>query len=315
MMGRVLIVLPVFKPNLEFLKDQLNSIADQSFTDYLCVVSFDGPENQLEFEKIREVSLDSRFVLVIQKRRHGTYGHIEILLSEYATSFEFVALCDQDDIWLVNKIQDQFVQLTSSKHSMITSNGLLMVNNSVSKKTLFSYLNVRIDAIRFAFFTNIATGAGSMYSREVILRSLPFPLEDENMVHDHWLYLVSLCLNGCILDPKSRWIYRIHSSNQIGLNGADKTFGKAVAGIKKIYRFIQSDYQGTFNVGEIFEAQLVQRKLVIPHSLIRPSGTTVIRKLLSPKNILASRADSIMIYKRFRSVDRNVDIGLLDKNR
>lgn len=312
-MGRVLIVLPVFKPNLEYLKDQLKSIVDQSFTDYLCVVSFDGSDNQMEFEAIKETLLDSRFILIIQKRRRGSYKHIEYLLRKYATAFDFVALCDQDDIWLVNKIEDQFVQLTSSKHSMITSNGLLMIDNSVFKKTLFSYLNVRSDAIKFAFFTNIATGAGSMYSREVISRSLPFPLEVENMVHDHWLYLVSQCINGCILDSEPKWIYRLHSSNQIGLNGAGKFFGKAATAIKKVYRFMQSDYQGTFRVGENFEVSLVQRELVIPHSLIRPSGISVNCKLLSPKNILASRADSVMIYMRFRSLDRNVDTGLRDR--
>ena len=82
-MEAISILLPVFRPNLLWLQEQLDSIAVQTYSAFRCVVSHDGSLDSFSADQIKSVLPDDRFTLVIGSKHLGTYKHVEYLISEF----------------------------------------------------------------------------------------------------------------------------------------------------------------------------------------------------------------------------------------
>lgn len=297
----VVILMPIFKPHINFLLRQIESINLQTFQNFVCIVGFDGPIDGTTTSALREIIDPKRFRVCGYTHQTGIYLHIERLLSDFAELGRFVALCDQDDVWHITRVSNQVNVLLTTEYSMVTDNAILVdLDGKSLDATLFDVLSISNDVKKFALTTNFATGAGSMYRKETVLKALPFPKNHGNALHDHWLVSVAEASNGCLISETPSWEYRQHGNNLVGAFGGNKKLSPIKTALIKLLRI-------WFGKDNTFERQIIENvdalKKINPNlklSLFEPTKLcTPLEKLnlLSLKNLRDSRLDVLRVVR------------------
>ena len=103
--ARLAICMATFNPDPDLFRAQVDSIREQTMTDWICLVSDDcsTPEHRAMIEAT--VGADVRFRVSSPERRLGFYRNFERSLSLVPRGVELVALSDQDDRWYPEKLE------------------------------------------------------------------------------------------------------------------------------------------------------------------------------------------------------------------
>ena len=231
-------------PCISWLQEQLESIAAQTFENFKCVVSHDGPIAKSISDHIYSVLPDNRFKLVLNSGHLGTYRHVDYLISEFGLNSMFFALCDQDDIWLPKKLETQLSKFAYWDVSAVSSNGSIVNDHleSIRGTTTFDWFGISHEFQHFGSVRNQLTGASALFRSDRFIHAVPFPETLGNPVHDHWLYLAALATGGVCFDAESLWLYRQHEHNQIGATANRRLLSRLARGIQKVFNIIKNRY-------------------------------------------------------------------------
>lgn len=119
-MPRVAVVIPAFNPG-RFLHEAVQSVIDQTFSDWECVVVDDGGREDLSW-----VRRADRRVRLVTQRNAGVAAARNCGISE--TVAPLIALLDQDDVWRPEKLDAQVSQLQAHPQAPGCSCDFEMVN-------------------------------------------------------------------------------------------------------------------------------------------------------------------------------------------
>ena len=234
-MDSVLILLPIYRPNMVWLQEQLNSIAAQTFRGFRCVVSHDGSIPTSISDQIYAMLPDSRFKLVLNSKHLGTYRHVDYLISEFGMMSKFFALCDQDDVWLPKKLESQLSRFSNLDVTAVSSNGLIVNDalQTIRGKATFDWFGITQKYEHFGSVRNQLTGASGLFRSDRLNNVTPFPENTGETVHDHWLYIASVATGGVFFDSEPQWLYRQHGGNQIGASANSGRLSRLYKGAQK----------------------------------------------------------------------------------
>lgn len=201
----------------KFLLEQVDSLQAQS---YPCLefVFVDDASSDSSRAILQEYALiDSRIRLVANPVNQGLLATFETGIR--AAKGDMIALSDQDDVWLPEKIS--LLAEAIGSHSLIYADSAL-TNASGYVTGKFSDRNHLCNyptALHYVFGTK-AMGHAMLFKREIIDIALPFP---DYVGHDYILGFAAASLNGVVYFPQALVNYRQHSSNTMG---ADLCRGK-----------------------------------------------------------------------------------------
>ncbi len=213
--GRVAICMATHNPDIGLLRIQLDSLRNQTVTDWVCVISDDCslPDTYRQIEA--EIDGDARFVISRSETRLGFYRNFERALGMVPGSAELVALCDQDDRWYPEKLAELEnslgrKQLAYSDQRLVTESGEVIAETywSGRRNNHTNYASMLI--------ANTVTGAASLFRREMLDFALPFPEAPGEMFHDHWLALVAMSTGGIAYVDRPLYDYVQHGSAVLG---------------------------------------------------------------------------------------------------
>lgn len=202
-----------------FLREQIDSILAQTLLPREIVVaddcSSDGTRNiLLEYDRANP----GVFKLLFNERNLGFAKNFERAVA--ACSSDYVALCDQDDVWdpeklatLLGNVGD--ADLVHSDARLVDSTGKLIAESY----TALSRKHVNKRSFVDVCVNNSVTGCTAMATRALMTRALPF---SANMPHDHWLAVWAACGRGIRYVPLPLVSYRQHEGNVIGAHGASR---------------------------------------------------------------------------------------------
>jgi rRNA maturation RNase YbeY len=106
----------------KYIKEQIDSILEQSFEDFELIIQ-DDCSNDKTVEIVREyLKKDDRILLYENQKNLGYVKNFETLIKK--ANGDFIALCDQDDIWHRDKLKILIENI--GKNSLIYSNSLLV---------------------------------------------------------------------------------------------------------------------------------------------------------------------------------------------
>lgn len=213
------VVLATYNPNNHYLAMQIRSIYKQSTRPWRLTIaddcSIDSPSDL--FHSLLEEYGDWIRVHEVSTCNNDTIRTFERLLENIQSPY--VALCDQDDIWMHNKIEFLLERVCLFKDTpvLVATDALLIDDKGRTiGKTLFQANNIDIKKFKQSdlIVRNVAAGCTMLLSKELVEKALPFP--PETIMHDWWLALTAshfgtLSISGDILTK-----YRQHSSNQVG---------------------------------------------------------------------------------------------------
>jgi glycosyltransferase involved in cell wall biosynthesis len=131
---------------------------------------------------------------------------------EYAATLakgEFLAFCDQDDIWMHDKIEK--LLNTIGGHSLVYSDSKLIDDNgNYLNKKLSDYRKFQdIYDSRYFVFLNAVSGHTMIARRELLQYALPIP---DGRYHDWWFAIQAANLNGIKYLDEVLTLYRQHDA-------------------------------------------------------------------------------------------------------
>lgn len=215
------IVMAVYNPNLQWLREQLTSLNAQSYSCLELHILDDCSPN-ISFEEIQSCVQDCicafPYSLSRNEKNLGSNKTFERLTALAAG--EYIAYCDQDDIWLADKLErlqaqfsDQTVHLACCDMFVIDAAGRQLADSitKVRPRHTFQSGNGLSEGL---LFSNFVTGCTMLIRRSVAQQAIPFC---PHMVHDHYLALIASTKGQIrsVMAPLIR--YRIHGANQTGM--------------------------------------------------------------------------------------------------
>ncbi|WP_225865833.1 glycosyltransferase family 2 protein [Dyadobacter aurulentus] len=215
----------------DFLPEQLDSILNQSVTDWEIVVIDDCSTDQTWSILEKYAAADTRFRLYRNDENLGYNKNFEKALMHCKA--DLIAICDQDDIWHPDKLSTQIEamedhQLVYHDSEFIAHSGEKM-HIRISDKFNF-YRGNRPEPF---IFLNCASGHSIMMRSEVVANAIPFP---DNFHYDQWLAFVAAS-NGTIDYLKQPLVqYRQHRKNNtdmLALNSVAKSKQQKIAEMER----------------------------------------------------------------------------------
>ena len=189
-----------------FLQEQLRSIEEQTYPNLEVIISDDASTDSTK-DILNEYEKCLGFKVFYQDENLGYIKNFAFALSK--ANGAFIALCDQDDVWLPHKIETLFQRFENEW--LVYSDSLLVNDNgeSLSKK-LSSIRNMYSGRETKGFFLfNVVWGHALMMRRELLSTALPIP---EGIPHDIWLAYKAATITGIKYCDQVLTHYRQHQN-------------------------------------------------------------------------------------------------------
>lgn len=252
-MKLVNIVLATYKPNVEYFIKLVNSINEQSYPNIYLIVRDDSAD-EVAYKTIYDIIYSNvtniGFTIYKNDKNIGSNKTFELLTVD--AEGDYIAYCDQDDIWEKDKIS-KLVRCIENEQAVLCYSDLSVINEQDKFiANSFKDIHKRLKHIWgegiFEYFLrrNSVTGCTMLIKSDVAKKAIPFC--HDYYVHDHWLtlYASSIGRIAYVNEPLVR--YRIHGKNQIGasmlngINGKEDYYHKKLLKEKEKYCYLLSQY-------------------------------------------------------------------------
>ena len=212
----IAICLATYQPRKEHLQHQIDSIRNQTYTNWICIVCDDASDAD-RAEMVNQLcSVDPRFHVSVYDTNVGFYANFERCLNQVPTNVDYVAFCDQDDIWYLDKLHRLLCAFTEETSLVYSDMRLIDESGSVLSDTYWTTRKNNCDDLHVLLAANTITGAASLFRREVLDLALPFPSRIGDAYHDHWIALNAFLLGTIKFISEPLYDYRQHDGNVIG---------------------------------------------------------------------------------------------------
>lgn len=230
----------------KYLEEQLESIKNLTYPNLELIISDDNSTDGT-MRILNDFKKDYQCTIVTNNGKNGVNYNFENGLK--LAKGEFIALCDQDDIWYSNKIELLIEKIDD--YDLIHSGVDLIDADSqphTNKVLIYEYSKDYTDYVYFENFiiAGWVLGCTSLIRREIVEKSPDFT--DEMFFHDWWLTLLAIKQGNGVKYIKDKTIkYRQHDSNT-----AQATYKTSKHYLKKIEfnKYIDEYFNTTLTLGE-----------------------------------------------------------------
>lgn len=229
----------------KYIREQLESLFQQSCSDFHLYVRDDGSTDDTMkiIGQFHEMYPDRVTILKDSQKHRGAAKSFMYLLENVDS--EYYMFCDQDDIWLPEKIEKTFAQMkdieaesvrkgtAAKKMPILVATDLGIVDEQLNLISPSFNKDLKIDVFRkhpeLICVRHVVTGCTMMFNHAAKQASLP--MSPRATMHDEWVALCVHFKGGVIsIIDDSPILYRQHTSNTLGAEQASKGFfARAVA--------------------------------------------------------------------------------------
>lgn len=205
-----------------YIAQQIDSLLKQNFQSFRLVIRDDGStDNTRQVIGAYAARYPDRISVCPDHHNLGVIGNFSALLEK--SQAPYVMLCDQDDVWLPEKIAntlEAFKPLEANygaQTPLLLHTDLVVVDESMAviapSFLTQSHLQTGHDFGRLLVKNNV-TGCTSILNRALIRRAVPIP--PQSLMHDWWLALVGAAFGQVSYLPRREILYRQHAANVAG---------------------------------------------------------------------------------------------------
>ena len=220
----VAILLAVYNPREDWLIELLDSLNAQTYPNLRLYVR-DDASPRYELKRLEQVLKEHitafPFSLTQNERNRGSNKTFEELVRDCKDE-DYIAFCDQDDVWLPTKVENTVrlfeesplsPTLVCANVSIIDGDGKDVAPSIDTYRQRHVFLRGE-DLAKDLIYRNFVMGCTVVMERTRALSYLPFP---DAVVHDHYLAFRAAADGALdyLNEPQMR--YRIYGGNQTGV--------------------------------------------------------------------------------------------------
>lgn len=215
--GKVTVLLSTYNGSA-FLREQLDSLYRQTYPNVRILVRDDGSADSTR-DLLEEEHAKGRITLLQGQSNLGVApSFFELLKNAAAKKTEYVAFCDQDDVWHPDKVARAAQKLATvpADHPAMYCSRVEVVDERLAHIG-YTMLPTKI-GFGNALVECVTTGCTIVLNWQAVCLLGKNP-PASGVMHDWWCYLTVSCFGEIIYDPVATLKYRQHGDNAIGLAG------------------------------------------------------------------------------------------------
>lgn len=191
----------------KYIKEQLDSILCQLEKEDEIVISDDGSTDET-LNVIKSLN-DSRIKIFFNKDKRGYSKNFENSIAN--ANGNVIFLCDQDDVWMPNKVK---VMLLSLEVADLVISDAMITDDSL-KPTLGSHFLLHKTKRGFInnFLKTRYIGACMAFRKSMLRKLMPFPDNQNLCAHDYWIATIGELYYKVELIDVPLIKYRRHGAN------------------------------------------------------------------------------------------------------
>jgi glycosyltransferase involved in cell wall biosynthesis len=246
----------------EYLQEQLDSIAAQTHRNWaLHVADDDSSDSTIDiidsFSRCHQGKVKR---IQFRLRASSPKANFMRLLREVSSESKYLALCDQDDVWVEHKLEAllttcKAVEERGGIHPCLVYSDLMVAdaNLEVRARSFMAQIATRPSRLSFAqlLLENSIPGCSAMLNGALLrlVQDYAGPLDDIIM-HDWWLALIAMGCGrvGFVQEPLV--YYRQHNSN---VAGSVKRSGLQFV-LRKVWNLADASYSKTLTQAKLLES-------------------------------------------------------------
>jgi glycosyltransferase involved in cell wall biosynthesis len=224
-----------------FLQDQIESILNQTNKEWNLFIRDDGSSDETLTIINKYINSNNNIVLLedMEIRRNACNSFLWMLDKIEANYYMF---CDQDDVWLPNKIDVLYGSMLIEEQRAIGKPILINTDLIVAESNLniiaesfwkFANIDPYMIGEKYLIITNYITGCTTFFNHRV--KEIAFPVSNTVIMHDYWIALSVFKHKGSIISlPIATVIYRQHNLNTLGAIKYSNSLLDKIKNIRKI---------------------------------------------------------------------------------
>lgn len=295
---KVAIGLSVYNPNLDYLKNQVDSLLAQDYVIDLYIRD-DGSTKHDHFDYLNSLLSHSKNVYVFYCENAGVFHSFINLLASMQSkgTYDLIGFSDQDDMALPNKVTSAVNSICSydERIPLLYFSQMAYTDGDLNKCGV-PYINVSKLGLSNAIVESSVNGNLIFMNScacELVLRHIPSNFS----MHDWWCYLCVSAFGKVVFDNTVTLLYRQHEGNVVG--GSSSILSIFVARIRRIIKAKKSKYP--------IYAQAEEFYRLYKDDAMPTASRLILEKLINSKRSFADRikyAMSTNSFCRMRIVDQ-----------
>ncbi len=248
-----------------YLREQLDSLINQSFTNWQLLIRDDGSKDDTvkiieQYESIHPDRIKQVFSAEGGGSSVSFTGMLKFVESPYCM------FCDQDDYWESNKIEislNQLKELEKEDPMCLVFTDMEVVSDDL-KANLGSFLGLQklnpswIKNPNNILAQSIAAGCTMIFTLDLI--KMIKPINADLFQHDHWVLIHAAIYGNVGYCDQKTMKYRQHSHNTIGSHTIDWPYfskkTKELGTLFQRWKYIKKKFIHKVNILTLFFAKL-----------------------------------------------------------
>lgn len=281
---KVLVMMSTYNGE-SYIEEQIESILIQEEVEVQIAIRDDGSKDktvQILTQYAHKYPLT--FTLFIENNIGVKRSFFE-LIKHVDEKYDYYAFCDQDDVWLPNKLSRAIQSISSSADvntPVLYCSSTQMVDQKLSSISIWPEQPKKESSIYNALIENICVGCTSVLNANgfrMIRDTIPLDIT-KIIMHDWWIYLTISTFGKVVFDSTPSILYRQHQNNVLG--GASDSI--VLKWKKRVIRFItgQNHFiltQQAVEFRKVCIERFDQQHLVILDRFIKYSNSNFLKRI------------------------------------
>lgn len=245
----------------KYLTQQLESLLNQTYQNWILYIYDDG-STDLTLSIIDRYSAEYPQIIKLndsEKRKGACNGFLWMLNN---VDSEYYMFCDQDDVWLENKVERTLIEMLKIENTTTTSTPVIVHTDLAvvdENLQMISHSHIRfVNCIGLIGHeecypvNNVVTGCTMLFNKKA-KQVMPKPYS-LTLMHDSWIMLGVLVNGGKVSFLDEQLIlYRQHGKNTLGASKYDNSL---IYRIKNLRRSLYYNYVIFRNANKILNYSL-----------------------------------------------------------
>lgn len=218
-MEKVLVLMSTYNGE-KYIRTQVDTVLAQEGVETALLVRDDGSSDNT-MDILEEYS--QRNLLTWYKGGNLRSARSFMDLIEKAPKYDYYAFCDQDDYWLIDKLQIAVEKLKTHYGPCLYYGAPRLVDEELNSLESSSNMYEKMTTFSSALINSKATGC-TMVFNDMLMNILRRGNPEHITMHDGWVHKVCLAIGGeVIFDPDVHILYRQHTNNVVGVSNSIKS--------------------------------------------------------------------------------------------
>lgn len=242
----------------DYIREQLDSILNQSYQNWNLIIRDDGSSDKTLKVVNEYVERYPEKIQLMNSTFPSGSSKLNFFFLMQEAKQPYVMFCDQDDIWLSNKIEktlDKMIETEKNNFNLpiLIHSDLEVVDEKGDSlaSSLYQYQSIDVgyfNRIERLLVQNMVTGCTMMINRPLmkLIKSMP----EQAIMHDWWIALHAISFGEIVYIDEPMVRYRQHARNEVGAKDT-KSFSYWIKQLSRI-KILQVQLHKTYEQAQTF---------------------------------------------------------------